>query len=92
MEVDVIIERGPLALAGGGSEVKAGATGDRCGLSRPSQAEEHRRGSGFAGGVVLYDGEICASFGDGLYAVPMRTLWGSCAGERSRELSSEADR
>ena len=24
---------------------------------------------------MLYDGEICAGFGDGLYAVPLRMLW-----------------
>jgi hypothetical protein len=32
-------------------------------------------GSHFAGGVVLYDGEVSASFGDGLFAVPIRALW-----------------
>ena len=32
-------------------------------------------GKKFAAGVVLYDGETSASFGDGLYAVPVRTLW-----------------
>ena len=32
-------------------------------------------GSRFAGGVVLYDGETCTRFGDGLYAVPLRLLW-----------------
>src|ERR1039457_7286073 len=26
-------------------------------------------------GVVLYDGEAAAPFGDGLYAVPIRRLW-----------------
>jgi hypothetical protein len=26
-------------------------------------------------GVVLYDGETTASFGDGLFAVPVRALW-----------------
>jgi len=25
--------------------------------------------------VVLYDGEITASFGDGFFAVPLRALW-----------------
>jgi hypothetical protein len=32
-------------------------------------------GKKFAGGVVLYDGETSVGFGDGLYAVPIRTLW-----------------
>lgn len=32
-------------------------------------------GSQFAGGAVLYDGETSVSFGDGLFAVPIRMLW-----------------
>ncbi len=32
-------------------------------------------GARFLGGVVLYDGETSASFGDGLSAVPIRCLW-----------------
>jgi len=31
-------------------------------------------GARFAAGVVLYDGEGVASFGDGLFAVPIRAL------------------
>ncbi len=31
-------------------------------------------GKRFAGGVVLYDGETMVSFGDDLYAVPIRSL------------------
>ena len=71
-EVDIVIERGTLAVAG--VEVKAAATVTRTdfrGLRRLKNAAGDR----FAGGVVLYDGETCASFGDGLYAVPLRTLW-----------------
>ena len=34
-----------------------------------------QRGTRFTTGIVLYDGEMSASFGDGLYAVPIRTLW-----------------
>jgi len=26
-------------------------------------------------GIVLYDGETCASFGNGMHAVPLRALW-----------------
>lgn len=29
----------------------------------------------WAAGVVLYEGETSASFGDGLFAVPVRALW-----------------
>jgi len=32
-------------------------------------------GKHFVAGVVLYDGEITASFGDRFFAVPIRTLW-----------------
>lgn len=32
-------------------------------------------GKRFIGGVVLYDGETCTGFGNGLYAVPLRLLW-----------------
>jgi hypothetical protein len=32
-------------------------------------------GKRFVSGVVLYDGESSARFGDGLYAVPIRALW-----------------
>ena len=71
-EVDVVIERGAQALAG--VEVKASATvtaSDFRGLRKLRDAA----GSRFAGGVVLYDGEMSASFGDGLYAAPIRLLW-----------------
>ncbi|HXF45608.1 MAG TPA: DUF4143 domain-containing protein [Burkholderiaceae bacterium] len=33
------------------------------------------RGARFACGVVLYDGTMSLSFGDSLYAVPIRALW-----------------
>ena len=72
VEVDVVIERGPQAVAG--VEVKAGATvrdSDFRGLHKLKRTVGER----FAGGAVLYDGETSASFGDGLYAVPVRRLW-----------------
>jgi predicted AAA+ superfamily ATPase len=72
VEVDVVIERGPLELAG--IEVKASATvttADFRGLRKLKEAAGER----FKAGVVLYDGEACAGFGDGLYAVPIRMLW-----------------
>lgn len=71
-EVDIVIEQGARLLAG--VEVKAAATvtaADFRGLHKLRQAA----GARFVGGVVLYDGETCASFGDGMYAVPLRTLW-----------------
>ena len=71
-EVDVVIEREAGAVAG--VEVKASATvtaADFRGLRKLAKAAGKR----FAAGVVLYDGETCTRFGDGLYAVPVRRLW-----------------
>ncbi len=76
VEVDIVIERGALALAG--VEVKASGTvsgADFRGLSRLRRAAGDR----FAAGVVLYDGEVCTSFGGGLFAVPIRALWETTA-------------
>ncbi|MFN0152283.1 MAG: ATP-binding protein [bacterium] len=71
-EVDIVIERGARALVG--VEVKAAATvtaADFRGLRKLKEAAGKR----FVGGIVLYDGETSASFGDGLHAVPIRALW-----------------
>lgn len=72
VEVDLVLERGGGWVAG--LEVKASATvipSDFRGLRKLREAAGNR----FAAGVVLYDGEITASFGDGLFAVPVRALW-----------------
>ena len=72
VEVDIVIERGALALAG--VEVKASGTvtgSDFRGLRRLRRAVGNR----FAAGVVLYDGEVGTSFGDRLFAVPIHALW-----------------
>jgi hypothetical protein len=72
VEVDIVIERGPRAIAG--VEVKASATvtgADFRGLRKLRQAT----GEAFRAGVVLYDGETSVSFGGGLFAVPVRFLW-----------------
>lgn len=71
-EVDLVLERGVRRLAG--IEVKASATvgsDDFRGLRQLQRTVGKR----FAAGVVLYDGEVSASFGDGLFAVPIRALW-----------------
>ena len=71
-EVDVVIEKGARELSG--VEVKASATvtaADFRGLRKLREAVGQR----FVRGVVLYDGETSASFGDRLHAVPLRTLW-----------------
>jgi len=72
VEVDIVIEAGIRGLAG--IEVKAGATvkkDDFRGLRKLQRSEPGR----FVAGVVLYDGEMCASFGEGFFAVPVRLLW-----------------
>ena len=71
-EVDIVLEQEGGIVAG--VEVKASATitaADFRGLRKLREAATHR----WACGVVLYDGEISASFGGGLYAVPLRALW-----------------
>ena len=72
VEVDLVLERGAGTIAG--VEVKAGGTvrtSDFRGLRKLAGAA----GARFAGGVVLYDGETSASFGDRLHAVPLSRLW-----------------
>ena len=71
-EVDIVIERGTLTVAG--VEVKASGTvtkSDFRGLRKLKKAAGER----FAAGVVLYDGEMSIGLGDGFYALPLRTLW-----------------
>ena len=78
-EVDIVIERG---RAVAGVEVKAAATVNRADF-RGLRKLRAALGSRFAGGVVLYDGELGVSFGEGLRAVPIRALWETtkaCAG------------
>lgn len=61
-EVDIVLERGPGRIAG--VEVKAAATvtgANFRGLRKLKEAADER----FAAGVVLYDGETSASFGEG---------------------------
>jgi hypothetical protein len=71
-EVDIVLERGSVAVAG--VEVKAAASvtdADFRGLRKLSAVA----GRQFASGVVLYDGASAVRFGDNLFAVPMRVLW-----------------
>jgi hypothetical protein len=71
-EVDLVLERSGGDLAG--VEVKAGATvtaADFRGLRKLKAGA----GKHFIAGVVLYDGEMTASFGEGMYAVPHSELW-----------------
>ena len=71
-EVDIVLEGGARQIVG--VEVKASSTvvaADFRGLRKLKDAGGKR----FTAGVVLYDGETSASFGDGIYAVPFRALW-----------------
>ena len=41
----------------------------------PVATPRHSTGDRLATGGVLYDGEATVSFGSGLFAVPLRSLW-----------------
>ena len=72
-EVDIVVDAGHRGIAG--IEVKAAATvgnGDFRGLRKLQRVSVDR----FAKGIVLYDGEACVPFGDGLWAVPAGMVWG----------------
>lgn len=71
-EVDLVLERAGRQLVG--VEVKAAATvrsTDFRGLRKLREAV----GARLTAGVVLYDGEDTLPFGEGLWAVPIRSLW-----------------
>lgn len=71
-EVDIVLEQGRSRVAG--VEVKAAASvneGDLRGLRKLRDTA----GKDFACGAVLYDGTATIAFGEGLFAVPLRTLW-----------------
>ncbi len=67
-----MLERSPGEVVG--IEVKAGATvrpADFRGLARLKQAA----GEGFAGGIILRDGERIQQTARGLFAMPVKALW-----------------
>lgn len=71
VEVDIVLELGTDVA---GIEVKAAASVTAADF-RGLRKLKHASGKRFAAGAVLYDGEASASFGDGLYAIPIRALW-----------------
>jgi len=74
VEVDVVIENAAGQLVG--VEIKAAATvkpSDLRGLKKLASLA----GSQFKLGVLLYDGAETLPLGDGIWAVPMSTLWGA---------------
>lgn len=72
-EVDFIVEREDSAILG--IEVKAASVIDKSAFKHLVWFRENMvPGQEFIG-IVLYTGEHVASFGDGLWAVPMSSLW-----------------
>ncbi|MFH1842671.1 MAG: ATP-binding protein [bacterium] len=71
-EVDIVLERGGRELVG--VEVKAAASVNRADFRGLRKLQEFA-GKRFSAGVVVYDGEMTAGFGDGLFAVSVRRLW-----------------
>ncbi len=71
-EVDLVLEAADGRIAG--IEVKGGRSidaADFAGLRALAEAA----GKKFAAGILLYAGDEVLSFGPGLYAAPIRTLW-----------------
>jgi hypothetical protein len=71
VEVDIVLEQAGRIT---GIEVEAAATvvgKDFRGLKKLQETT----GKQFAAGVVMYDGENVAGFGENLYAIPIRMLW-----------------
>lgn len=71
-EVDIVLEHAAGRISG--VEVKASSTvraADFNGLKALREA----CGKRFGCGVVAYDGELTVGFGDGMFAVPIATLW-----------------
>ena len=83
-EVDIVIERGTLEVAG--VEVKASMTVDTSDFRGLRKLSEDA-GDRFTCGVVLYGGERVLSFEDRLYALPTRILWDSVRPEQSIDLA-----
>lgn len=71
-EVDIVLELGAQEVAG--IEVKASSTVTAADFRGLRKLQETARGR-FVAGAVLYDGEASVGFGDGLFAVPIRSLW-----------------
>lgn len=71
-EVDIVIERGASQLVG--IEVKASATVTSSDFYGLRQLKEYA-GDRFQKGIVLYDGDTSLGFGNGMYAVPIRSIW-----------------
>jgi len=74
VEVDVVIENAAGALVG--VEVKAAATVKQSDL-RGLKKLANMAGDSFKMGVLLYDGAETMPLGDGIWAAPLSSLWGT---------------
>ena len=70
VEVDIVLEQGTGVVAGVEATVVAA---EFRGVRKLGEAASPH----WAAGVVLYDGETTSSFGNGLFAVPIRAQWES---------------
>lgn len=71
-EVDIVIQRSANAFVG--VEVKSAAT-MRPEFFKGLESMRDALGDKFVCGVVLYEGELCAPWGDRLFSVPIQMLW-----------------
>ena len=72
-EVDFVIEREDGAILA--IEVKAGSSVGLNDFKHLRWFHSHMAGSSDFTGIVLYTGQHCVSFGEGLWAVPFALLW-----------------
>jgi hypothetical protein len=72
IEVDLVIEHGANKLVG--IEVKASSTVRQSDFQGLRNLREYA-GDQFEKGVILYDGDTSVGFGNGLFAVPIRSIW-----------------
>ncbi len=72
VEVDFVLQKGNGQIIG--IEVKAGATLNPSSFQGLARLKESA-GDDFLMGILLYDGDHTAAFGDQLYAVPIGAIW-----------------
>ena len=72
-EIDFLIEREDSALLG--VEIKAGSAANKDDFKHMRWFQNNIAKSRLFIGIVLYSGEVPASFGNNLWAVPFSTLW-----------------
>ena len=72
-EVDLVVDAGRFGIVGVEAKISGTvSSGDFKGLRKLKEYAGDR----FRRGVVIYDGEVCAPFGDDMWAIPAGMLWG----------------